>query len=247
MSCKQQTLKKYKVVVCAHTGRNLQLLNGQTIKSKYVINALTKRYGDHTISVVDTHDFQKRPFYILKSIIQGIKKSRNFIIMPANRGLRLFAPVVSTVSRTCHCRLHYIVVGGWLPEFLQSNKWLLRFLRLFHGIYVETESMVKALNRLGLNNAFLLRNFKTDQKYPGKESEKEKNVPYRLCTFSRVMPEKGIEIACDVIEKISNIKGRNYISLDIYGQIEKGYDKRFNELMEKCKSHKRYLVALKET
>lgn len=241
-------MKRKKVIVCAHIGEGCQLLNGQTIKSKYVISALKNKYGADTIGVVDTHDFQRRIFRTLISVIRGVRGSRNFVILPASRGLRVFAPVVSIVSLKHSCRIHYIVIGGWLPEFLRVHKWLLRYLRTFHGIYVETESMVKKLNKLGLKNAFLLRNFKNVHMSAAKEKGTipEKSSTYKFCTFSRVMPEKGIEITCDAVEKVSEIRGREYISLDIYGQIESGYEKKFRSVINRCGSNIRYMGSIQD-
>lgn len=236
--------KKSQITICAHLGEGVQLLNGQTIKSKNVVDAIKKKYINNNICIIDTYGFQKNPFKLLIKIVTETIKSRNIIIMPAQRGVKVIAPIVSVLSNFFYCRIHYIVIGGWLSKLLSHNEWLLKYLRSFHGIYVETESMVKQLNKLGLNNAFLLRNFKSMCPINKIDIKIDHQQPYKLCTFSRVMPEKGITIACNVIEKITVQKGQKYISLDIYGQIEKGYENWFKELIKKCSHNIRYCGAV---
>ena len=65
-------MKRKKVTVCAHIGEGCQLLNGQTIKSKYVISVLKNKYGADIIGVVHTHDFQRRIFRTMISVTRGV-------------------------------------------------------------------------------------------------------------------------------------------------------------------------------
>ena len=58
-------------------------------------------------------------------------------------------------------------------------------------------------------------------------------VPYKLCTFSRVMREKGIETAINVIKKVNNQLGYLAYSLDIYGQVDTTQTEWF-ESLKKC-------------
>ena len=89
--------------------------------------------------------------------------------------------------------------------------------------------MINSLKELGLSNTIYLPNFKkldildeNELVYPAKK-------PYKLCTFSRVMKEKGVEDAIEAVKAINNQYGENIYILDIYGQIDEGYRKRFEE------------------
>jgi glycosyltransferase involved in cell wall biosynthesis len=57
-----------------------------------------------------------------------------------------------------------------------------------------------------------------------------KEKPYKLCTFSRVMREKGIEDAIEAVKKINSERNEIVCTLDIYGQIDKEYEERFQQL-----------------
>ena len=133
-----------------------------------------------------------------------IKSCENIIIMPASNGIKVFIPLFSKMNRIFHKKLHYVVIGGWLPKLLRNNIQLISGLKDFEGIFVETYSMVNALNKLGLNNVHYLPNFKRLNNLDERELVYSYKEPYKLCTFSRVMKEKGIEDAINVVKTINN-------------------------------------------
>ena len=57
--------------------------------------------------------------------------------------------------------------------------------------------------------------------------------PYKVCIFSRIMKEKGIEDAIDVVKSINEMYKRTVLDLDIYGSIDKEYEQEFQTLKEK--------------
>ena len=90
--------------------------------------------------------------------------------------------------------------------------------------------MLNALVKQGLKNAKHLPNFKRLKVLDESELIYQYNEPYKLCTFSRVMKEKGIEDAINAVTSINNEKKRVVFTLDIYGQIDDNYKERFDEL-----------------
>ncbi len=54
--------------------------------------------------------------------------------------------------------------------------------------------------------------------------------PLPLCTFSRVMKEKGIEDAVNAVKTVNEHFGRIVYTLDIYGQVDSAQTEWFNEL-----------------
>ena len=56
--------------------------------------------------------------------------------------------------------------------------------------------------------------------------------PIKLCTFSRVTQEKGIELAISAVMKANTALNRIAFSLDIYGQIDGAYRTDFYKYME---------------
>lgn len=230
----------YKIGICGHFGNKKNLLNGQTVKTKIITNELSKQLGEDEITTVDTHNWKRNPFKLLVENFNLIKKSNNIIILPAHRGIKVFVPLFLLFNIFFNRKLYYIVIGGWLPEILQNNLKLKNRLKKFDGIYVETKSMMKDLNKLGLLNVDVIPNFKVINVLKEDELRCTNKQPFKVCTFSRVMKEKGIEDAINVIIKINSEAQEEIYNLDIYGQVEKGYEKRFEELQKNFPSYIKY-------
>ena len=92
----------------------------------------------------------------------------------------------------------------------------------------------------GFHNIYVLNNCKELEILSEEQLPMISNLPYKLCTFSRVMLEKGIEIAIEAV-KIANEKhGKELFHLDIYGQIDKDYEERFTDIMKAAPKEIRY-------
>ncbi len=229
-----------KACVIGHFGFGHNLLNGQTVKTKIVSAELEKQLPGEVIKI-DTHggikSLIKAPFHIIKSL----NKSRNVIIFPAHNGLRVHAPLLSLIRPFFKGRkLHYVVIGGWLAPFLKQKKMLTWCLKKFDGIYVETSTMKRALEELGLDNVVIMPNCKELQILSPEELVFNSTEPYKLCTFSRVMKEKGIEDAVNAVKAVNENLGRVVYTLDIYGQIDTAQIEWFDELQKTFPDYVKY-------
>lgn len=223
----------YKIGICGHFGKGKKLLNGQTIKTKILEEELKVILGDNQIAVVDTCDWKKNIFNLLKNTIKMIKSCENIIILPAQNGIKVFVPLFSLLNLYYNKKIHYIVIGGWLPTLIKNNKWIIHFLKKLDGIYVETNSMKISLSKLGIKNCSYLPNLKRLSILKDDELIYEHKEPYKLCTFSRVTETKGISIAIDAVENANRELGRSVYCLDIYGPIEEEYKDKFYEILNK--------------
>jgi len=229
-----------KVGVCGHFGGGKNLLNGQTIKTKSVADALKARLGEGQVAAVDTHGGAKAlPRLIVQSLLLE-KKCENIVIMPAHKGLRILAPLYSFYNLFFHRKIHYVVIGGWLPRFIDRHSWLAGILKKYEGIYVETSTMKRALESRGFTNAAVMPNFKDLDRLTPQELEYQTEPPYKLCTFSRVMREKGIGDAAAAVRAVNEESGRVVYTLDIYGQVDRGCAKEFTELQKTFPAYVRY-------
>ena len=222
----------YKIGICGHYGGNETFLDGQTVKTKTITKELQKIYGNDKIILIDTYHGKKKIVSLIFSLFKLVATCSNVIILPAHNSLRLFAPILVTFNFIFHRRLHYIVIGGWLPDFIQHKKILRSSLKNFCCIYVETKSMKKKLEDDGYNNVYLLPNCKDIKILDESELVYSFSEPYRLCTFSRVNKQKGIEDAIKAICFINNHSGRIVFTLDIYGQISDDYRVEFKSIIE---------------
>lgn len=222
-----------KVSVIGHFGGGLEYLDGQTVKTKIVAEELQNRFGTNEVLKIDTHGGAKTLLKAPFQVFRALKKSANVLVLPAQNGLRVYAPLLIMQRYLFKNRkLHYSVIGGWLPSFLKTKKRLAKMLRKFDGIYVETNTMKKALEADGFENVYVMPNCKKLTALEKDELVYSSETPYRLCTFSRVMKEKGIEDSIEAVTEINRQYGKTVYSLDIYGQVDSAQTEWFDSLKE---------------
>lgn len=104
----------------------------------------------------------------------------------------------------------------------------------------KTNTMRKALEIQGFNNVYVMPNFKDLNILKESELVYPNTEPYSLCTFSRVMKEKGIEDAVNAVKTVNEHFGRTVYTLDIYGQVDSAQTEWFNELENTFPSYIKY-------
>jgi len=57
--------------------------------------------------------------------------------------------------------------------------------------------------------------------------KRDENKHIKLCTFSRVLKENGIEEAISAVKLSNKVLGKEFIKLDIYGVIDPLFEKKF--------------------
>lgn len=229
-----------KICIIGHFGLNKNLLNGQTIKTKFVYESLVTKLGEDAVNIVDTHLWTKHPIKLFYRCIKNMVECEIIIILPAQRGLAVFASLFCLLNNILKKKLAYIVIGGWLPEYLTNKKYLTEVLKRFNYIFVETTTMREKLSALNFSNIIILPNFKTIKILDENELNYTISYPLKLCTFSRVMEEKGITDIIDVIKRINNHMRTEVFSLDIYGQIDDKYRETFNHILQHAPKYIQY-------
>ena len=229
-----------KVCVVGHFGFGENMLNGQTIKTKTVTTELEKQLGADQVMKIDTHGGAKALPKITVQLISAFKNCKNIIIFPAHNGIKVFVPLCNAINKIFHRKLHYVVIGGWLNELLDEHKKIEAELKAFTGIYVETNAMKSALCNRGFYNVEVMPNFKDIKILSEDELVYNTEMPYRLCTFSRVMKEKGIEAAVEAVKKVNSEQGKIVFTLDIYGQIDSEQAEWFEELKSRFPEYVNY-------
>ena len=232
--------RKYKLSVCGHFGGNNNFCDGQTVKTKNIYQALCEYYGEEKINKIDTYNWKKHPISFLYECINGMKNSQNMIILPAQNGVKVFVPLFLIINKFYKRKIFYVVIGGWLPGLIKNKQVLIRKLRMLNRIFVETNNMKEQLKKLNIENVEVLVNFKNITPLKEEELKFEYNKPYKLCTFSRVIYEKGIEDAIQVVRKINEEYNKIIYELDIYGPIDEEYKDRFTTIVNNAPEYIQY-------
>lgn len=224
-----------KVAVIGHFGGTKNFLDGQTVKTKNFVSAL-RANSNWEVECIDTFYKKTNPIKLFKTIKRACKEYRDIFVMPSSRGLSLIMIILRRYIKTRNLRVHHIVIGGMFPSYIKKHKNVLKTERLFTTIWIETLKLRNAMNELGFNNVFLLPNFKMLE--PLSEPAPYDSKVFRFCMFSRIMPEKGVELAINSV-KTFHQNGKQ-ISLDIFGPIDEKYKDTFLKLVEENKEFVKY-------
>lgn len=231
---------QYKVGVIGRFGFGRDLLNGQTIKTKTLVSALSEAVGGEEILLVDTYGGIKALLRLPVQCFRASKQCRNLIMLPARKGIRVIAPLLVLYQLLFHRTLHYVVIGSWLNDLLKGKPVLTWCLKRFDWIYAETGSMKGKLEAAGFRNVVLMPNFKLLPILEEEDSSERIGLPCRLCTFSRVLKEKGIETAVKAVMAANGQLNRDAYSLDIYGQVDTRQIQWFEDLKTTFPDYIRY-------
>lgn len=230
-----------KLGVCGHFDEGAETSSGQIIKTRIVTDELIRQLGADQVSKVDSHGGIKAMPRMFWQSFKMFKNCESVVMMPAYKGLRVFTPLYSFFNLFFRRKLEYVVIGGWLASFIDEHKWLTGMLKRFDGIFVETTTMKKALESRGFKNVVVMPNFKDLKIIKPEHLKYMVEEPYKLCTFSRVMKEKGIEDAVHAVKGANEQLGRTAFTLDIYGQVDEEYVDRFEQLKAEFPEYIRFV------
>lgn len=220
-------------------GTGPDFTTGQAVKCYELIRWFRARYGENTVKVVNTYHWKHRPAGVFLDLIRAFCTCEQIILMPAQHGVKVFAPMAYLLKKLLHRPLHYVVIGGWLAELLTERPWLKHCIASFDGVYVETQGMMEKLRGMGLTNGNYLPNFRI---LPQKPPEKPDvwAEPVRVCVYSRVIKEKGIQDAAAIVGQANRRMGRPLFALDIYGKVAPAFQAEFEELLREKVDFVRY-------
>lgn len=234
-----------KIAIIGHFGFGENLLNGQTIKTKILTDVLKEKLGEENITSIDTHGGAKALMVIVSKMASVFKNNSDIIMLPAHNGLLIFTPLLSFFNKFFRRNLHYVVIGGWLPEYLDNHKFTATLLRKnFKGIYVETSVMERDLRKRSFDNIYILPNYKNIETVAEEEISVIDGYPVKTCTFSRVTEKKGIADAIRAVIEINKEAGKTIIKLDIYGSIDGDFKAEFELLVANVPDYIMYKGAV---
>lgn len=197
---------------------------GQEVKTSILADVLEAKYGNvYRIDTLAKYSKIRMPFQLLWAMM----RCTDIVILPAHNGLVVLSSLLSMMNKVFHRRLHYSVIGGWLQDLLPKHPNVISALHCFTGIYVETKTMMNALQNLKFDNVCVVPNCKPLSIIDKEKVNTSYMEPYRLVTFSRVTAKKGIGTAADMVMRLNKKYGRTVFTLDIWGPIDSGEDEKW--------------------
>lgn len=224
-----------KICIIGAFGFNMieKTTGGQPVKTRQLFHTLASHYGDSHVTYIETYGWKSHPIRMFLDIFKQAKNCDVMIMLPAHNGVQIFSRLLTYCKKRYNIKIFYDVIGGWLPEKTKDDIALKKQLMRFNGIWVETQNMKSALDSQGFANISVVPNFRKMKVLKSSELVFPQGYPLRMCTFSRVMKQKGIETAIDTVIDINNQLGYNAISLDIYGPVDPADEEWFGIVKEK--------------
>ncbi len=231
-----------RVAVAGHVGGRRLGADGQILRTRVVIDELRRRLGADRVTVIDTGGGRRTALRALITLLRAQRQCSDLVFMPGSRGLRFLLPVYEAWKRRRGIRLHYLVVGGWLPGYLRVRPGDLASLQACDGVYVQTRRMLGELREAGLDNVRLLPNFR---RFPmNRQCSGPCQRPLRLVFLSRLIPEKGVGLAVEAVARINDGHADPVATLDIFGPVAAKDSAWFDGVMEGAHPSVRYHGAL---
>lgn len=223
-----------KIGIIGHFGGDKKCLDGQTIKTKEINKYLESYFKIKTFKF-DTYKQSKNPFKLISMIIKTLKNNDIIIVILSIRGYKIITPILMFFNIFYKRRLFDIVVGSRYYIYNKNNL-ITKLSKKYEIIFVETDIIKNEYLKRSISNVDVLNNFKHLNK--GKYNKTKDKI--KVCVFSRIIKEKGIDEAIQSIIKANQILNKNIFELDIYGQIGEKYKREFNNIMSECPKYIKY-------
>ena len=200
---------------------------GAIIKNQHLFFFLQKKFMN--VSFVDTVNFRKNPLIIIKILFMIlISKHKNIILATSSSSTYNLVRILSLFK--IKRKFIYWVVGGDIGNSLINNEFGDNYFSNFAKILVEGKVVKKEFEANGIYNSIVIPNFRNILYIPKKKSQLKTS---RFVFFSRISPEKGVDLILKCVREINHIGYDKDYSIDIYGIIEDSYKEYFlNQLKE---------------
>lgn len=202
--------KEKRIVVIGNFGYKTNQLDGQTVKTRSVLELLTES-GFSDVKTIDTsvkvNSFKITSILLRKHII---------IYVGAKNSFALLFPFVWFFSKLNKSCLHYNHVGSFLTQFLKNKPIFRRMLNTIDGNYAQTKMLCSELESLGIKKVDYLPNFRISGFMPKFKPTKN---PLKLVYLGRILKEKGIDLLLDASKDLKEELNQNLLTIDFYGQL----------------------------
>ena len=175
------------IAVIGRVAKDVELLDGQTVKTRVLYEELCNRFPGHSVITVDTYRYGKRFPVILVNLIRAFLHSKHIFVLLSRNGRTYLFPVITGLNRLFRRHLYHDVIGGALLNEAAASPSLRKQLGRFEVNWVETVQMKEALQEVGVTNVEILHNFKRLPILIPNQLSLEREEPYIFTMFNRMV------------------------------------------------------------
>ncbi len=200
-------------------------ITGDTMKNQLFIERFTDIFDK--IFIVDTMNWRNSPKVFIKLILTILTHRDSKIIISASPySAHYLLRVINFLNLPND--IFYWVVGGSFHRMVEMGQFSVGVYKNLSGIFVQGQSMVETLSRLGLNNVRYVANSKIISHYGIKPIKKDYKTHFVF--ISRIEEYKGCNDIFASINDLINQGYKNRFDVTFYGRPSE--DKEFAERFE---------------
>lgn len=236
-----------KIGIIGRTAEGIELVDGQTIKTKILVDELKVIYPKAEYLIADTYNCHKNFLKYVVNVHNCIRQGDVIFILLSSNGIKITFPLIVFFNKFYKKPLIHNVIGGRLDQVAKKNKLILWCLKSFFTNMVESQELARKLERIGVKNVEVVPNFKRLEILSEETIIPLEAKSFKFCTFSRVSRSKGITDAINAISDINKENKEIKVSLDIFGPIEAEYNEEFESLLNVNKDVIKYMGCIDYT
>lgn len=227
-----------RVLVLGYFGYESNQLDGQTIKTRNVYKMLQSNAGDDEVSYFDTQSVQSNKRNLI-TMLRMLWTCDRLFYLPAHNNLKYVFPFVFFLCKLRKVPIEYVVVGGWLADFLHTRSFHRKLLSRVHLILPQTDELTQRLRKeYGFENVYTFPNFRIHDFIPPEVTGRGEEL--RLVFMARIRKMKGIDLIFAMLDELMARHGDDLkIRVDFYGPVF-SEDEYFFEQEVKSRSHVEY-------
>lgn len=200
---------------------------GVAVKDKLVYQMVFKELGARMIDLVECKRNPAKTPYIFAQILIAMISGKKIIIGVGTPWRRKVLLQMQNFfgGRKSLRNVTLLGMGGRIHQIDSTDLRMKELMCQIGSIWVETNGMIMEMQKLGISNVFLFPNCRREAgSLPPREYKSE---ILKLVFFSRICPEKGVDLIIDVVDRFPA-----GCTLDFYGEIAVEYKNIFDAFLQ---------------
>lgn len=239
--CASRRVDTPRVLLTGHLAAGGSGADGQIAKTRFVADELRRAFGSRQVRTIDTGGSLWRRARAQFELLYRLWHTDVLVAVPGERAVFWLLPQYCAWRRCLGTRVHVVAVGGWLSRLASAHDRTLRCLKQCDGIYVQSHRMVREFDALGVGNVHYMPNSRRFNAV--RKPVLETAGPVRSVFISRIIPEKGVEVAVKAV-LTANMERPGACTLDIFGPVPPKHAEWFRSLTSTFGDAIRYQGAL---
>lgn len=188
---------------------------GVTVKNSLLADALEQKYP---LRRLDASRSKRNPLILLGNLARILTCRDTLILATAGSARRRLVMLLKRLRPKLLERTLVIVMGGTFPSAVEDDYAYIAALKRCKQLFVETASMAKKLEALGIANVSVYPNCRPDFRVSGIRPTGQQ---LKCLFFSLITPDKGVDLILTAAAATPEIE------YHFYGHIAPGYEEAF--------------------